>query len=136
MNIRLAYKTLLRLYPPDHRAVFADEMLSVFEEVAEEQRQHTRVIFARFVAEELTHLLMGAAAEWNSKIAYDVYRSANLVRRGSLLADWIAHLVYAVYNSNSSFRSRCVPDLRMLRPPGVSWESFYGARTYRSEDGA
>jgi len=130
MNITRAYKILLRLYPSDHRAIFADEMLSVFEQSAEERRGHAGLI--RFALADLMGMLIGAGAEWIAKLAYDAYRLANLVRHFYLLADCIAKLIYAMCYSNRCFRSRCVPDLRIMRPAGVSWESWYGARTYRS----
>jgi hypothetical protein len=132
MNIRRAYNALLRLYPSDHRAVFADEMLSVFEQASEESRMRGRAGLIRFAVAELSGTLMCAGAERVAKLAYDVYRSANLTRHFYLVADWVAKLIYAMYYSNSSFRSRCVPDLRMVRPAGVSWESWYGTRTDRS----
>jgi hypothetical protein len=36
-NVKRAYRTLLRLYPADYRAMFASEMLRAFDRVAEER---------------------------------------------------------------------------------------------------
>jgi hypothetical protein len=63
MGLSRVYKALLRLYPPDHRAAFADEMLAVFEESAEERRQAGLTAFIRFAIEELIGVVKEAGAE-------------------------------------------------------------------------
>jgi hypothetical protein len=63
-----AYATLLRLYPPEYRALFAAEMLAVFKEAAEEQHAGGGLAYLRFAALELIGLLIGAAVEWVEKI--------------------------------------------------------------------
>jgi hypothetical protein len=130
--MRRAYDILLRLYPRDYRARFAAEMLATFEEAAEGRRGHGWAVVVRFAIAELFSLLTGVAIEWVGNCAYVVYRSANLIRPFSLVADWIANFTLAIGHFNHSFRGRCAPDLRMMRPPGVSWESFYGARPQRT----
>ncbi|MGA8029361.1 MAG: hypothetical protein WB992_19645 [Bryobacteraceae bacterium] len=62
--MRLAYKMLLRLYPEDHRALFASEMLSVFEEAAEERRTKGRAAFVWFAIVELIGLGIAIPLEW------------------------------------------------------------------------
>ncbi|MGI9071007.1 MAG: hypothetical protein ACR2JB_06705 [Bryobacteraceae bacterium] len=67
MNIRQIYGALLRLYPAAERKLFAAEMLTVFEEAAEEQRERGWTTFVRFALAELIGLVRGAAAEWIGK---------------------------------------------------------------------
>lgn len=98
--MRRAYRVLLRLYPYDHRALFAAEMLTTFEESADERRGRGCAVFICFSLAELIGLVTGAGAEWIAKLT-----------------------------SDSSDRARCLPDLRMMRPPGVTRETFFaGAR--------
>lgn len=96
MNVGRAYRTLLRLYPNDYRALFAMEMLNTFEQAAEERRRQSGPAFFRFILGEFIDLLIGAAAEWIAKVT-----------------------------TNSSVRNRCLPDLRMMRPPGVSRKLWF-----------
>lgn len=93
------YANLLRLYPYDHRAFFAAEMLTAFEEAAQEQRARGRAAFLRFALAELLGLLRGAGSEWIAKLTCD-----------------------------PAIRGRCLPDVRMMRPPGVTRESWFAAR--------
>lgn len=97
MNGKGLYMTLLHLYPSDYRARFAAEMLAAFEEGTAEQLACGRSVGARFVLVELMGLVLGAASEWGSKIVCD--RTA---------------------------RGRCLPDWRMMRPPGVTREEWFG----------
>ena len=85
------YQLLLRLYPSEIRATFADEMTAVFEQAAEERREQGRAAYARFVVGELIALIIQAGTARN-------------------------------------FRGRPDPalDLRNMRPPDVSRET-YGA---------
>jgi hypothetical protein len=93
------YRTLLRLYPSDYRALFALEMQNAFERAAEERRLLGGAVFVRFLLGEFIGLLSGVGAEWIAKLTAD-----------------------------SSVRGRCLPDLRMMRPPGISRDlSFAGA---------
>jgi hypothetical protein len=94
--MKRAYQALLQLYPADYRASFAAGMLDAFDKTAEDSRCRGRVSLVRFALAELAGLLMGAAAEWIAKLTTD--RSA---------------------------RGRCLPDLRMMRPAGVSQESWF-----------
>jgi hypothetical protein len=96
MNGRRAYRTLLRLYPNDYRALFAVEMQNAFEQAAEEGRLQCGPVFIRFLVGEFIDLLVGAGVEW--------------------IAKW---------TTDSSIRGRCLPDLRMIRPPGVPRELWF-----------
>jgi hypothetical protein len=96
MNARRTYQALLRLYPNDYRALFASEMLNTFDQVAGERRRQCRPAFIRFVLGEIIGLLIGAGAEWIAKLTTD-----------------------------SSVRGRCLPDLRMMRPPAVPRELWF-----------
>jgi hypothetical protein len=102
MNLTRPYSTLLRLYPRDYRALFAAEMLTAFEEADRERRPSGAAVKIRFAVAELLGLVLGAWAEWTAKIAY------------------------SVYHTNSYVGCRGARDLRLMRPAGVSWESFYG----------
>jgi hypothetical protein len=59
MTVKRAYRTLLRLYPADYRAMFAVEMMRAFDRVAEERQ--------RYLAAELLGVAAGAAREWIAK---------------------------------------------------------------------
>jgi hypothetical protein len=96
MNVARAYRTLLRLYPRDYRALLALEMQTAFERAAEERRLRGRPVFIRFLMGEFIGLLSGVGAEWIAKLTTDC-----------------------------SVRSRCLPDLRMMRPPGVPRELWF-----------
>ena len=61
--MRPAYWMLLQLYPRDHRLQFADEMLAVFMQAAEEQRAQGRRAYARFLMRECAGLLSGVWRE-------------------------------------------------------------------------
>ena len=94
--MKRAYEALLRLYPYDYRALFAPEMSSAFEATANECRAQGGSIFVRFVLAELTGLVLGAWKEWIAKLT-----------------------------TGSAIRGRCLPDRRLMRPPGVPWDSYY-----------
>jgi len=71
-------------------------MSRAFELTAGERRRQGRAAHVRFVLGEMFGLIGGAASEWIAKL------------------------------STSSFiRGRSLPDRLKMRPPGVSWESFY-----------
>lgn len=96
MNWERVYRTLLRLYPYDYRARFAAEMLNAFEQAFGECRRQAALTLVCFFVRELIHLLFGAGSEWIAKLSTD-----------------------------NSVRGRCLPDLRMMRPPGVSRELWF-----------
>jgi len=100
------YEILLRLYPRDYRARFGSEMSNAFEEAASDRRQLGGSVYARFVIAELVGLMIGAGIEWIVKLTTD-----------------------------ASVRGRSLPDLLLMRPPGVSWEAHYrGARLHLPEE--
>jgi hypothetical protein len=99
MKMKRAYNMLLRLYPTDYRTCFAAEMLKTFEEAAAWRRKQGMLGSVYFSLAELVGLLIGAAAEWIAKLSTD-----------------------------RSIRGRCLPDLRMMRPPGVTRQQWF-ART-------
>jgi hypothetical protein len=96
MKTKRACGTLLRLYPTDFRTRFAAEMLSTFEEAATERSKQGMLCSIHFASAELLGLLMGAAAEWMAKLSTD-----------------------------GAVRGRCLPDLRMMRPPGVTKKLWF-----------
>jgi len=98
MGIAPAYRIMLRLYPVDYRARFAQEMHNAFSRAAEEYRVLGRTSFVRFILREFSGLVSGVRAEWMAKMTTD-----------------------------KSVRGRCLPDLRMMRPPGVSQALWFAA---------
>lgn len=71
-------------------------MLHAFEQAAEERRRQSALAFIRFLAAEFSGLSFGAGAEWIDKLTTD-----------------------------RSVRGRHLPDLRMMRPPGVPREVWF-----------
>ena len=133
INLPRIYETLLRLYPDDYRAQFAFEMMTTFQEAVDDLPDNS-IRRIGFVSCELIGVLKGCGVEWSGKCAYVVYRSANLIGQISFAADLIAIITYASFHSNGSFMSRCVPDLRRMRPVEVSRESWYGWRNLRLQE--
>jgi hypothetical protein len=86
--MRRIYRTLLRLYPVDYRAMFAAEMARAFDQVAQERRG--------LVVTELVGVIAGAVAEW--------------------IAKW---------TTDPTVRGRALPDIRMMRPPGITREVWF-----------
>ena len=98
MDARQAYRILLRLYPHDYRARFAIEMSSAFALAAEERRRKSGAVCLGFLVGELMDLVIGAGREWVAKTTTD-----------------------------RSLRGRSLPDVRMMRPPGVTRELWFTA---------
>ncbi len=94
--MKRAYRTLLGLYPRDYRAMFAREMRKTFEITANDRRADGRAAYFSFVAVELIGLAKGVALEWIAKLTTD-----------------------------TSVRGRALPDLMLMRPPGVSREAHF-----------
>jgi hypothetical protein len=98
MKFTRAYRTLLRLYPEDYKAMFSAEMLNAFEKATEERRAQGGLILVRFILAELAGLIIGAGVEWIAKLTTD-----------------------------KALRGQCLPDLRMMRPPGVPHEVWFAS---------
>jgi hypothetical protein len=64
MTLTQVFKTLLRLYPREHRVRFGEEMLAVFESVLQERRGQGRPAWVRLVMGEFAGAVTGAAAAW------------------------------------------------------------------------
>ena len=97
--MKRAYSTLLRLYPYDYRSWFGAEMRRAFGEMVRDRLGRGRSAWMRLPVEQLTGIIEGAGAEWFAKLT-----------------------------TSKSVRGRCLPDLRMMRPAGVSREIWF-ART-------
>jgi len=95
---KCAFEILLRLYPRDFRAKFAAEMSIAFEEALQDHSAHGRIAYVRFAAVELVSFAARATIEWIAKLTTD-----------------------------ASVRGRILPDRLRMRPPGVSWETHWGA---------
>jgi hypothetical protein len=94
--MKKAYTFLLRLYPRDYRTMFAREMRTAFEITANKRRAGGRTAFLCFVVAELLGLAKGAVSEWIAKLSTD-----------------------------KTIRGRALPDLMMMRPPGVTREVHF-----------
>jgi hypothetical protein len=95
VNLVRIYKALLRLYPSDYRRLFSAEMGATFEESVVEHRGQLSLSL-RFAISELVGLLVALGDEWIAKLT-----------------------------SDDAVRARSVPDLRLMRPPGVSREEWF-----------
>jgi hypothetical protein len=62
MTVTRIFGLLIKLYPPDHRAIFGEEMLAVLDQAATRQKGFSRSI--GFFAVEATGLLWDAARAW------------------------------------------------------------------------
>jgi hypothetical protein len=71
-------------------------MLDAFEKAAEERRGQGVPAFVGFVLAEWIGLAAGAGAEWMAK-----------------------------WTTDSSVRGRCLPDIRMMRPPDIPRELWF-----------
>jgi hypothetical protein len=94
--MKRVYQALLRLYPYDYRASFTREMATAFEYSTLDRRAQGFPAYLRFCSAELIGLMFGAPAEW--------------------IAKW---------TTSKMIRARTLPDLRMMRPPGVSREAHF-----------
>jgi hypothetical protein len=95
---RSVYRALLRLYPWDYAVAFSADMTTDFDEACQDQRRRGRGPFVRFAASELASLILGAGREWLAKLT-----------------------------TEESVRGRYLPDLRMMRPVGVSRELWFAS---------
>jgi hypothetical protein len=76
--------------------MFAREMRNAFDITVEEIRASGRAVLLGFAAIELLSLIKGAVSEWIAKLTTD-----------------------------KSVRGRALPDLVMMRPPGVTREVHF-----------
>ena len=102
MKLKRAYARLLRLYPTEQRALFAAEMLSVFEAMSADCRARGRACFVRFALAELLGLVLGAGVEWRAKLTREVCGS-----------------------NRSSSAAAAYKILQQMRPPWVGREAFF-----------
>ena len=58
---------ILRLYPAEHRSIFAQEMMETFEQAALDWRKRGLAAFLYFAVWELTGLVSGLYTEWIAK---------------------------------------------------------------------
>lgn len=107
MSMRRFYSALLRLYPRDYAACFAEEMANAFENACLERRRQGWTAFARFAMAELAGLVIGAGTEWIARLTTD-----------------------------RSVRGRGLPDLRNMRPVGVSRELWFAAAGAALDEGS
>jgi hypothetical protein len=95
---RPVFQALLRLYPWDYATAFSADMTTAFDEACQEQRRRGRWPFILFATSEFVGLMLGAGNEWLAKLT-----------------------------TEESVRGRYLPDLRMMRPAGVSQELWFGS---------
>lgn len=72
-DLMWVFHFLLPLCPPEHRAIFAPEMLELLKETNGEQRRRGGSAHIDFVLKESLGLLVGAAAEWRTKFVHEDY---------------------------------------------------------------
>jgi hypothetical protein len=101
--MRTVYRALLHLYPYDYRVWFSAEMRTVFELRLTERDWLSFRAFLAFVISELIGLVTGALAEWTARLSTD-----------------------------PSVRARSLPDLRMMRPPGISRDVHFSDACIRA----
>lgn len=94
--MKRVYQAILRLYPYDYRASFTSEMTAAFDQTALDRRAQGLSAYLRFCFAELTNLAFATSQEWMAKLT-----TAKMIR------------------------ARTLPDLRMMRPPGVSREEHF-----------
>ena len=92
------YRALLSLYPWDYATAFSEDMEMAFEEACEEQERRGRWHFVRFATSELSSLVWGLGKEWLAKLT-----------------------------TEESVRGRFLPDIRKMRPVGVSYEVWFAS---------
>jgi hypothetical protein len=92
------YQALLSLYPWDYVTAFSDDMRMAFDEACEEQGRRGRWHFVRFATSELASLVWGVGKEWLAKLT-----------------------------TEESVRGRSLPDLRMMRPVGITQEVWFAS---------
>ena len=64
-----AWGLLLRLYPSKYRTAYCEEMKTVFEQAAEDERKRGLLPYARFLVSETVGLLGGSAEQWFASVA-------------------------------------------------------------------
>lgn len=94
------YKTLLRLYPAEYRALFAEEMSDCFEKAAAECRERGTVSVLCYLIIELGGLAKAVGTEW------------------------IARFTHSIYHSNGYIAGRCLADIGLMRPAGIARSAF------------
>ncbi|HYL73199.1 MAG TPA: hypothetical protein VEU96_03285 [Bryobacteraceae bacterium] len=94
--MKRCYQALVRLYPYDYQVSFTAEMVTVFEHSALECRAQGLLSYLRFCSGDLTGLVLAAPREWMAK-----------------------------WTTPRMIRGRALPDLRMMRPAGVSRETHF-----------
>ena len=92
------YRALLSLYPWDYATAFSEDMEMAFEEACEEQERRGRWHFVRFATSELSSLVWGLGKEWLAKLT-----------------------------TEESVRGRSLPDLRRMRPVGITQEVWFAS---------
>ena len=96
-----AYKALIRIYPPEYREMFAEEMLVAFQETLQEQSRRSGTSLLSFLLMELLGILKGACSEW------------------------LARFTYSLYHSSSYMRRSCLPNRILMRPAGIDKEAYF-----------
>lgn len=75
--MREIYRNTLRLYPSQHRAIFALDMMATFDQAAADYRKRGVAPAIWFAAKEEVSLLQGIVTEWFAKlVSGDQYLAA------------------------------------------------------------
>ena len=95
--MRRMYRAILKLYPCEHQASFAAEMVETFEQSFTDCRQRGRAAMFRFALRELTGLLEGLTTEWLAKsISPRVYITPRCYSGKDLRQKLILHMEHAI----------------------------------------
>ena len=92
------YRALVALYPWDYATVFSEDMKITFDEACEEYRIRGRWQFVCFATTEICSLVRGVGTEWLAKLT-----------------------------TEESVRGRSLPDLRKMRPVGITYEVWFAS---------
>ena len=66
--MRRVYSALLRLYPEDHKVLFGAEMLRVFEQAEQEQRERGGAALARLAFDRIRRADSGSGSRMDRQV--------------------------------------------------------------------
>ena len=134
--ITCLYELLLRLYPADLRALFAQEMSTVFATAADEQRRRGAFSLVRFLCVELLGLMRGAVAEWTARL-FEAIRRCRIAEDLDLTRMRTPEVSLQAYTAaiDEVLQARQQVDLNLGRmTAAISRNDFVQARFYSDEE--
>jgi hypothetical protein len=83
-----AYAVFLRLYPAEHRKIFAAEMQETFEHAVVDRRKQGAAALGIFAAREFFGLMRGLFSEWFAKTTgHQTYLTSSLSEQSAALPE-------------------------------------------------